>query len=311
MRAIRILVAGSLLAGPLALSSTASAAPNLGCSPIPGGYRCVSGPYSVHSGSNEFQGLAPAPPAAGYVTSTSASLLGGDGAPIPQHYVHLHHGVWINPTETDLTCAQYPDRFFATGKERTGVSLPTGYGYWWSHQSPPQAPLFGPTWFVVAELDNQHSNDSIDAYLQLDVGFVEAPQGTLTDVRPVWLDVRNCEQDPVFDVPRRPRRNRFRERWSYTMPVGGELVAMGGHLHDGGKKIVLSREADGEEIFTSRARYDLARRPWFLTRMTSFSEAPGKPVAAGETLRLTAVYSAKRRWEDVMGIMVGMLAPSS
>jgi hypothetical protein len=36
---------------------------------------------------------------------------------------------------------------------------------------------------------------------------------------------------------------------------------------------------------------------------------PGKPVAAGETLQLTAVYSSSHRWDDVMGIMVGMLAP--
>jgi hypothetical protein len=95
------------------------------------------------------------------------------------------------------------------------------------------------------------------------------------------------------------------------MPLGGEFVALGGHLHDGGKKLVLARAATGEEVFTSRARYDLGRRPWFLTRMTSFSGTPGKPVSAGESLVLTAVYSAKRRWEDVMGIMVGMLAPSA
>ena len=95
------------------------------------------------------------------------------------------------------------------------------------------------------------------------------------------------------------------------MPVGGEFVTLGGHLHDGGKKLVLSDAATGEAVFTSRARYDLRRRPWFLTRMTSFSGAPGIPVSAGEELLLTAVYSAKRRWVDVMGIMVGMLAPST
>jgi hypothetical protein len=304
-------MAASMLAGLLVAAAPASAGPNLGCSPIAGGYRCVSGPYTVNSGSNEFQGLSPAPPVAGYVTSAGATLIDENGAPLPRHHVHLHHGVWINPTETDLTCSQFAERFFATGKERTVVSVPAGYGYWWSNESPPQAPLLGPTWFVVAELDNMRSNEPMQAYLQLDVGFAQVPQGSLTDVRPVWLDVRNCQQDPVFDVPRRPKRSRFRERWTYTMPVGGEFVAIGGHLHDGGKKLALVRTAGGEEVFTSRARYDLPRRPWFLTRMTSFSGTPGKPVSAGETLLLTAVYSAKRRWKDVMGIMVGMLAPSA
>lgn len=94
------------------------------------------------------------------------------------------------------------------------------------------------------------------------------------------------------------------------MPVGGEFVAIGGHLHDGGKKLVLTREATGAEVFTSRALYERRRVPWYLTGMTSFAGVPGKPVAAGETLRLTAVYSTSRRWDDVMGIMVAMLAPA-
>ena len=72
---------------------------------------------------------------------------------------------------------------------------------------------------------------------------------------------------------------------------------------------MLSRSATGEEVFASRARYGLRKRPWYLTGMTAFSGVPGKPVAAGETLQLTAVYSSSHRWDDVMGIMVGMLAP--
>jgi hypothetical protein len=43
--------------------------------------------------------------------------------------------------------------------------------------------------------------------------------------------------------------------------------------------------------------------------VTAFAGVPGKPVAAGEALQLTAVYSSSHRWDDVMGIMVGMLAP--
>jgi hypothetical protein len=43
--------------------------------------------------------------------------------------------------------------------------------------------------------------------------------------------------------------------------------------------------------------------------VTAFAGVPGKPVAAGEALQLTAVYSSSHRWDDAMGIMVGMLAP--
>jgi hypothetical protein len=309
MRTIRVLVSVCLLAGAVVLASPSAGAVPLGCTPIPGGYRCISGPYFVEPGENHFQGLVPAPPVAGYVTSARATLVYGTGAPVPHHFVHLHHAVWINPAEIDLTCPQLPDRFFATGKERTPVTLPSGYGYRWSNEPPTDFPTVSPTWAVVAELDGGHPGEVVEAYLQLDVGFVDAPEGALTAVTPVWFDVRNCQQDPVFDVPRRPRRHRFRERWTYTMPVGGAFVAMAGHLHDGGKKISLTRMAAGEGLFTSRARYDRPKRPWYLTRMTGFSGTPGLSVAPGEALQLTAVYSSSRRWDDVMGIMIGMLAP--
>jgi plastocyanin len=45
--------------------------------------------------------------------------------------------------------------------------------------------------------------------------------------------------------------------------------------------------------------------------MTSWSDAVGIPVAAGETLRLRAVYDNSRPHMRVMGIMIAWLAPGS
>jgi hypothetical protein len=94
------------------------------------------------------------------------------------------------------------------------------------------------------------------------------------------------------------------------MPVGGELVALAGHLHDGGIKLTLTDVASGDPVFVSRARYEKRKRPWYLTRMTSFAGIPGKPVDAGDALLLTAVYDSRKRWSNVMGIMLGMLVPA-
>jgi hypothetical protein len=311
VRAVRGAVALLVLASPLALASSSMAAVVPGCHPMPGGYRCVTGPFSVEYGSNTYdpQPLVP-PPVTGYITSAQATLVFQDGTPIPHHRVHLHHAVWANLAEQDMTCSSLPERFFATGKERTPVQLPSGHGYYWSREPPLIAPTFPPYWAVVAELDGGHRGEIVDAYVQLDIGFVEAPEGAMTNVEPVWLDVRNCLSEPVFDVPRRSKRPRFRERWSYTMPVGGELVALAGHLHDGGIKLTLTDVASGDPVFVSRARYEKRKRPWYLTRMTSFAGIPGKPVDAGDALLLTAVYDSRKRWPNVMGIMLGMLVPA-
>ncbi|MGH2729286.1 MAG: hypothetical protein ACRDJI_01615, partial [Actinomycetota bacterium] len=229
--------------------------------------------------------------------------------------VHLHHAVWLNPAREDLTCESYAglapnyDRFFATGKERTKVVLPAGYGYFWSNEPAPEYPSIDPFWALVAHLDGMHG--SSDVYIQFDISFVpEAAATGIVDARPVWLDVRNCSADPIFDVAKGSGvHGKYRERWDYTIPIGGDFVFMGGHLHDGGLKLKLRNNTAGTNIFTSTAAYAKKKEPWYLTSMSTFSGVPGMGVSAGDELRLTAVYDSTHNWEDVMGIMVGMLVP--
>jgi hypothetical protein len=256
-----------------------------------------------------------APPEAGYITSGRATLVDGDGARVSHHMVHLHHAVWLNPAREDLTCESYAgvapnyDRFFATGKERTKLELPPGHGYHWSNEAPPGYEGYDPFWVLVAHLDGMHG--SSDVYIQFDVDFVpDADAVGIVDVRPVWLDVRNCSLDPVFTVAKGSgAHGTYRERWDYSMPIGGNFVFIGGHLHDGGLKLKLRNITTGTKVFTSTAGYAKEKDPWYLTSMSTFSGVPGVGVSAGNELRLTAVYDSTHRWEDVMGIMVGMLVP--
>ena len=43
--------------------------------------------------------------------------------------IHLHHGVWLNLSRNDLTDPGLPERFFASGEEKTWSQLPAGFGY--------------------------------------------------------------------------------------------------------------------------------------------------------------------------------------
>ncbi len=255
-----------------------------------------------------------APSEAGYMTSGKAKLVDGDGHPIEHHMVHLHHAVWLNPYEQDMTCESYDggsfpgyERFFATGKEKTTFELPNGYGYLWDPQLSQPLTQSAPWWAFVAHLDGMHG--ASDVYIQFDLGFVpEAEAGNVIAIEPVWLDVRNCRSDPVYDVPR--QRRLHQEHWTYTMPRGGRFVFLGGHLHDGGLRISLRNVTTGEHIYTSRARYGLKDEPWYLTRMSTWSGTPGLDVSEGHKLRITATYDGTRTRKDVMGIMLGALAPT-
>jgi hypothetical protein len=301
----------------------AGAAPTEGCHRNDRGYVCFYGPFDVPQGAmvEVFEAVEP-PPEAGFITSMRATLVDGSGRRIAHHMVHLHHAVWVNPTKQDATCdsfagAQFDvDRFFATGKERTKVTMPAGYGYYWNN-----AAAFGqpdPFWFLAAHLDGMHGSN--ETFIRLNLDFVPEAEGAgIVDVKPVWLDVRNCQGDPVYDVPRQPRQRVHKERWSYTMPEAGRFINMGGHLHDGGKRLVLRNETTGSHIYTSKAIYGMRNEPWYLTQMTATSEPQGITVAAGDQLVLTSVYDSTHRlkrfprysWRDVMGIMVGYLAPPS
>jgi hypothetical protein len=259
--------------------------------------------------------LVDPPGEAGFITGMRATLVDGAGRKIAHHMVHLHHAVWVNPTKQDMTCDTFggyqADRFFATGKERTKVTLPEDHGYYWGNQ--PSYGLPDPFWFLAAHLDGMHG--SSETYIRLNLDFVpEADAADMIDVKPVWLDVRNCTDDPVYDVPRQPARRVHKEVWPYTMPESGRFISMGGHLHDGGKRLVLRNATTDSHIYTSKAIYGMRNEPWYLTQMTGTSEL-GMPVAAGDDLVLTSVYDSRHRltrrvsWRDVMGIMVGYLAP--
>ncbi len=137
-------------------------------------------------------------------------------------------------------------------------------------------------------------------------------------MKPVWLDVVNCYADPIFTVPGTGGPGSSFVRTSdFTMPESGRLVAGGAHIHGGGQRLELrNATCSTRELFTSRPSWPenyplpMMHEPG-PAHMTSWSDAAGIPVAAGETLRLRAVYDNSRPHMRVMGIMIAWLAPGA
>ncbi|MFN2390267.1 MAG: hypothetical protein ABR575_11790 [Actinomycetota bacterium] len=286
------------------------------CERIERGYRCTYGPIEIGAGKTvEFMSGMAAPSEAGYLTSARATLVDGEGEAISHDEVHLHHLVFLNPNEEDLMCDEYDgafppyERFFASGKERTPLQLPPGYGYHWSPVAPQPYTQSAPYWALVGHLDGVAGH--ADTHVQLTVGFTPDDQASgMVGITPVWFDVRNCRSAPVFTVEKGSGRNGvYRETTRQEMPLGGRFIFMAGHLHDGGLWISLDDRTSGAHIFKSRATYASSHHGWDLARMGTFASLPGVAVSEGDILRLTAAYDSSRRWKDVMGIMVGALVP--
>ncbi len=302
----RIILLASLLLIALVVPTAADADVATGCERTETGFTCVWGPFKSTDEQNDLRFVAP-PGEAGFITSMRATLIDEDGDKVPHHAVHLHHVVLLNPSKPDMTCDFPADRFFASGAERTRIELPEGFGYYWDNQPPPGYPAYAPLWGLVSHLDYHHADG--DVFMRVNLSFTPGAATDMTDVKPVWLDVDNCD-DSEFDIARgRGKNPRHHQTWTYTMPEGGRFITMAGHLHDRGVKLRLDNETTGAHVFTSKAVYGDHHDPTRLTAMSVAPEGFDVPVAAGDVLELTATYRNDRPIEGAMGIMMGVLVP--
>jgi hypothetical protein len=281
-------------------------------------------PFEVDQ--NYILGGVPKPDVDGYITHMEVDLVDKNGNSVPEEHVMLHHVVFLNlglpgkfdhhdwtcsffkTLNSDLKVPALADRFYAAGEERNQLNLPPGYGY----------PVKGQdNWVLLWMLMNHHAvNESV--YIQYRITYETAP---LTPVYLVWLDVRNCLQDPIFDVPGGGSPgSTYSRSVTWTTPMAGRLVAGGGHLHGGGKSLVLSEPECGDrQLFTSRPLFGLANDPVYLARpvihepgpnnMSGFRSEQGIPLAKGQRLKLTANYDNQHPHTRVMGIFGTFFAP--
>jgi hypothetical protein len=152
-------------------------------------------PYGVARGVQ----LAASPKVDGDIVGMSASLVDVVGNPVPDRDVMLHHVVFAKVGTDDATCPAISDydntaairaqRFWAEGEEHFSLALPDGYGYPNRATDP---------WGLLYMLMNHHSRVST---VQVRYTVRYAVGEELTAVKPIWLDVRNCRADPVFNVP--------------------------------------------------------------------------------------------------------------
>lgn len=251
----------------------------------------------------------------GYVVGMSVEVVDGRGRVQTAHDVMLHHAVFVKVLAPDYTCDRFVDydnrvqpfraeRFYGAGEEHAKLALPAGYGY----------PNRGTDiWGLVYMLMN-HRNRAAVVRVQYTVRYVTGE--SLTPVTPVWLDVRNCRADPVFSVPGTGGPgSEFQRASDFTVPDSGRLVMGGGHLHGGGIRLELDNATCDRRLFTSLPTWE-GEEPHPVmhepgpSHMSGFVSSEGLPVAAGQTLRLRAVYDNSRPHTRVMGIMIVYLARS-
>ncbi len=300
------------------------------------------GPLHIRPGSNLILGgyatAAEKPSEPGYVIRMAPNLRTAGGVVPPTYKLHLHHGVFINQGEGDTTTPGLPERFFATGEEKTIFRMPKPYGYFTKPSD---------RWFINYMIHDLTSRP-YTVYITYDIDFVplhSALGKRMKAVKPVWMDVENGHAYPVFDVQRGSGTNgKFtfpdqavnpyppgRQPNQWTMPFSGTLVTVAGHLHPGGlyddlmvvrPGATVARKKGGPipgdvphsvRIFRSKAVYFGHQPPdsWDVA-MTGALPTWRVHVKQGDILRTTTTYDSKlASWQEAMGIMVAYIAPDS
>jgi hypothetical protein len=248
--------------------------------------------------------LVESPRVDGYVVGMTADVVDQAGNVQGDDEIMLHHIVFGKLGTPDFTCpGSLAERFYGEGEERLPFALPPGYGY----------PNRGSDhWGLVYMLMN-HRRQTLSGFVRYTVRYVTGEE--LRPVKPVWLDVRNCRLDPIFSVPGTgPPLSTFTETVDFVMPESGTFVAGGGHLHGGGVRLELQNVSCGTTPFTSLPTWGGPEPKPLLhepgpSKMSTFQSREGIPVAAGERLRLAAVYDNDRPHTRVMGIMLLYFSP--
>jgi hypothetical protein len=215
------------------------------------------GPFNIIPGQNDigYAGMDAKPKVDGWITRMRPDLVYTNGTVPRVDVLHLHHGVWLNMSRQDATVPGLPERFFAAGEEKTIFTMPKGYGYEYKASD---------SWLLNHMIHNLTPVPT-KVYMELEIDFIPktspAAKG-ITPVRPIWMDVRNGQIYPVFNV-----RKGSGEKGEYTYPNDepaayqggpkrnewtvdhdGVLVATAGHLHPGGQHTDLWMRRQGAKL---------------------------------------------------------------
>jgi len=185
----------------------------------------------------------------GWITGFDANLVYSDGqsnaGEVPSSAkVMFHHGVFLNTSRGG-------EKFFATGEEKTAMVMPEGYGYRYKASD---------NWLL-----NEMIHNLITTPMQLTatytVSFIPAtaPEAaSIKEAKPIWMDVENGKNYPVFDVLRdsggadgefsypadfKGSYPAGLNEWKATKP--GVLLGTTGHVHTGGLSTELFMKRPG------------------------------------------------------------------
>jgi hypothetical protein len=251
-----------------------------------GEIRIIAGPFRIAGAAHESDDmmmmdtpvLHVAWPVDGWVRGYSVQLCDGDatgGAALDRGMVH-HVGL-ANYSRRELL---YPmvERLMAVGKETPRVSLPGGVG----------VPLArGDTLGLYSAFHDVDGKTVERAYVIVTLPWIPAGHGHPIAVMPFFADV-NCTigGTSAWDLP----PGRSERSAEFTMPLGGSLLALGGHVHDYARSVRLEDAENGKVLVRLDTKLTSDGHLVTLGRRVFGFHEEGLPLLPNHRYRIVAVY---------------------
>lgn len=178
-------------------------------------------------------------PRGGWMQGYNVEIVDSAGRALPRTLIH--HVELIELDRRALLDGQV-QRMASVGKETREVQLPGFIGY----------PVHrGEAIAINPMLDNPTDTAYPAAYIRLLIPYApENAEDRPVDVYSIGTDVTGAVgRSSDFDIP----AGRSSLSHEFIVPISGALLAVGGHLHDLGTRLVLVNLTNGDTVYDARA----------------------------------------------------------
>lgn len=234
-------------------------------------------------------------PVSGWVSGYRIDVVDSAGAIMPRQL--LHHAGMANLDRRQLA---YPlaERLFAAGRETTPVMLPGSMGL----------PLDADQKMSFYYMLMNETDKVVDgARLRVTLTWIPAGTKNVKNILPLLLNANGAGYGPTFDIP----SGLSSTAAEFTLPEGGRVRTMGGHMHEYAREIRLEDVATGKVLVRLEAKRARDGSVESVERTNFLLSRNGLRLSANRRYRVVAVYDnpTGQTIAGAMGLMVGAFTP--
>jgi len=237
-------------------------------------------------------------PVDGWLRGFRFEVIDKAGDPLPREL--MHHVVILNFDRRQLLYAM-TERVFGAGTETNDASVPRSIGVPF-----PRNTNMG----MYIAWHNPTGHAMTGVRLRLTMLWIPRNQNPRPiDVLPLYMDVNlTVGGSNTFDLP----AGRSTQSHEFTLPSGGRLLAVSGHMHKFGVMVRLEDVESGKVITRVEPSIDRKGNVNGMTRRVFGIRGEGIRLRAGHRYRVVADYnntSGEAMMNGGMAHMVGLFAP--